>query len=209
MCGWCLAYCTGVILNTVQESAMPDSKENKQADAGSRRFRRRHFLCGALLCNFLSTEHEGLSTHVQREWSAEPFMPSILSLRIFCTAVLSRCKFSPPTVLLLLLLFLTFSALVANPKKTTLHGGQSRSWSAVQGKKKKKKSLAAHPPPPPPRAAVCCVFFPLILDIKFVGRTSRGHTGGRSHRISHPPFCGACLNFSREKDSAIPFPRRP
>ena len=28
--------------------------------------------------------------------------------------------------------------------------------------------------------AVCvCVFFPFILDIKFVGRTSRGHTGGR------------------------------
>ena len=55
-----------------------------------------------------------------------------------------------------------------------------------------------------------CVFFPFILDIKFVGRTSRGHTGGRSHRIFHPPsFCGACLNFSREKDSAIPFPRRP
>ena len=59
--------------------------------------------------------------------------------------------------------------------------------------------------------SVCvCVFFPFILDIKFVGRTSRGHTGGRSHRISHPPsFCGACLSFSREKDSAIPFPRRP
>ena len=61
------------------------------------------------------------------------------------------------------------------------------------------------------KCTVCvCVFFPFILDIKFVGRTSRGHTGGRSHRISHPPsFCGACLNFSREKDSAIPFPRRP
>ena len=59
---------------------------------------------------------------------------------------------------------------------------------------------------------VCvCVFFLFILDIKFVGRTSRGHTGGRSHRISHPPSfcCGACLNFSREKDSAIPFPRQP
>ena len=55
-----------------------------------------------------------------------------------------------------------------------------------------------------------CVFFPFILDIKFVRRTSRGHAGGRSHRISHPPsLCGACLNFSREKDSAIPFPRRP
>ena len=55
-----------------------------------------------------------------------------------------------------------------------------------------------------------CVFFTFILDIKFVGRTSRGHTGGRSHRISRPPsFCGACLNFYREKDSAFPFPRRP
>ena len=53
-------------------------------------------------------------------------------------------------------------------------------------------------------------FFPSILDIKFVGRTSRGHTGGRSHRIFNPPsFCGACLDFCREKDSAIPFPRRP
>ena len=29
-----------------------------------------------------------------------------------------------------------------------------------------------------------CVFFPFILDMN--GRTSRGHTGGRSHRISHP-----------------------
>ena len=48
---------------------------------------------------------------------------------------------------------------------------------------------------------VCaCVFFPFIPDIKFVGRTSRGHTGGRSYRISHPlSFCGAWLNFSREK----------
>ena len=36
-----------------------------------------------------------------------------------------------------------------------------------------------------------CVFFPFILDIKFVGRTRRGHTGGRPNRISHPPpFCG-------------------
>ena len=38
MCGWCLAYCTGVVLNAVGESATPDSKENKQADAGSRYF---------------------------------------------------------------------------------------------------------------------------------------------------------------------------
>ena len=38
MCGWCLAYCTGVVLNTVRESATPDSKENEQANAGSRLF---------------------------------------------------------------------------------------------------------------------------------------------------------------------------
>ena len=37
------------------------------------------------------------------------------------------------------MLFLTFSVLVANPKKTTLHGGQSRSWSAEKGKENKRK----------------------------------------------------------------------
>ena len=26
---------------------------------------------------------------------------------------------------------------------------------------------------------MCVCFFPFILDIKFVGRTSRGHIGGR------------------------------
>ena len=57
---------------------------------------------------------------------------------------------------------------------------------------------------------VCvCVFFPLTLDvIRFVGRTSRAHTEGRSLKISHPPsFCGACLSLSRVKDSAVAFPR--
>ena len=38
MCGWFWAYCTGVVLNTVRESATPDSKENMKADAGSRLF---------------------------------------------------------------------------------------------------------------------------------------------------------------------------
>ena len=32
---------------------------------------------------------------------------------------------------------------------------------------------------------VCvCVFFPFILDMKFVGRTSRGHTGFFIHLLS-------------------------
>ena len=48
-----------------------------------------------------------------------------------------------------------------------------------------------------------CVVIPFILDVRFkvCGRTSsRGHTGEMEHRISPPSFCGACLNFSREKD---------
>ena len=44
-------------------------------------------------------------------------------------------------------LLLTSRALVANPKKTTLHGGQSRSWSAEQGKKGKKKKYGSAPSP--------------------------------------------------------------
>ena len=48
-------------------------------------------LCGALW-NFLFTEHEGLST-LQRECLAEPFMPSILSLRIFTSRPGSRLQF--------------------------------------------------------------------------------------------------------------------
>ena len=35
------------------------------------------------------------------------------------------------------------------PEKTTLHGSQSRSWSAEQGKENKRKSLAAYPTPTP------------------------------------------------------------
>ena len=35
---------------------------------------------------------------------------------------------------------------------------------------------------------------------RHVGCTSRGHTEGRSHRISHPPpFCGACLFIFLER----------
>ena len=60
-------------------------------------------------------------------------------------------------------------------------------------------------------AAVCvcvlCVFFPFILGIKVVGRTSGGHTGGRSHRrkvtqeeghtgfLIHLPFAVRALVF--------------
>ena len=57
--------------------------------------------------------------------------------------------------------------------------------------------------------SMCLCCHPIFSGCQACGRTSRGHTGGRSHRISPPFFCGACLNFYREKDSAVPFPRRP
>ena len=41
-------------------------------------------------------------------------------------------------------------------RKTTLHCGQSRSWSAEQGKEGKREGLAAHPLTPPPQ-------FPTLL----------------------------------------------
>ena len=62
MCGWCLAYCTGIVFNTVGESAMPDSKENKQGDAGSRCFQR-HFLC---VCVCFLPIHSG------HQWAYQP-----------------------------------------------------------------------------------------------------------------------------------------
>ena len=42
------------------------------------------------------------------------------------------------------------------------------------------------------------------LDVPAGVTQEEGHTGF----LIPPPFCGACLNFSREKDSATPFPRR-
>ena len=54
---------------------------------------------------------------------------------------------------------------------------------------------------------MCC--HPIYPGRQTCGCTSRGHTGGRLHRTSPASFCGAYLNFYREKDSAAPFPRRP
>ena len=151
MCGWCLAYCTGVVLNTVRESATPDSKENKQADAGSCRFRR-HFLCGAL-CNFLSAEHEGLSTHVQRECSAEPFYAHhSVTKNLHISPRFSPIFFHQDANWVLLLAPFWTAALLGSIRKTLCL-----------------KLLMMK--------ACVCVFFPFILD--FNGRTSRGHTGRR------------------------------
>ena len=54
MCGWCLAYCTGVVLNTVY-GKVPRLILKKKTSRLTQVvvFFRRHFLCGALLCNWI------------------------------------------------------------------------------------------------------------------------------------------------------------
>ena len=56
---------------------------------------------------------------------------------------------------------------------------------------------------------------PTVILYTFINHHRWTYQPG-SHRrkvtldISYPPsFCGACLHFSREKDSAVSFPRRP
>ena len=56
-----------------------------------------------------------------------------------------------------------------------------------------------------------CVAIPFILDVRLFGRTSRGHTGGRSHRISliHLHFAVLALIFLSRRIQPFLFPRRP
>ena len=60
-------------------------------------------------------------------------------------------------------------------------------------------------------ACVCvCVFSSHSFWTSSSLDVPAGVTQEEGHRIFNPPsFCGACLDFCREKDSAIPFPRRP
>ena len=51
---------------------------------------------------------------------------------------------------------------------------------------------------------VCC--HPIYSGRQTCERTSRGYTGGRSHRISPPSFCGACLDFFSREGFSRPFP---
>ena len=59
------------------------------------------------------------------------------------------------------------------------------------------------------RVCVLCVFsshpFWTSMDVPAGVTQEEGHTGF----FNPPSFCGAWLDFCREKDSAIPFPRRP
>ena len=53
---------------------------------------------------------------------------------------------------------------------------------------------------------VCIVYWhPIYSGRQVCGRTSRGRPREEGRRVSSPCFCGACLNFYREEDPAVPF----
>ena len=56
-------------------------------------------------------------------------------------------------------------------------------------------------------AGCVCVFFPFILDIKFVGRISRGHTQEEGHTLLHTFKCCCTLLENRVDVSFIAEPR--
>ena len=70
-----------------------------------------------------------------------------------------------PVPVCMLLLFLTFSALVANPKKL-LYTVANPARGLLNREKKKKKKSGSAPPPPPPRAR--CSFGEKIKTIKTI-----------------------------------------
>ena len=90
------------------------------------------------------------------------------------------------------------------PEKTTLHGGQSRSWSAEQGKENKRKSLAAYPPPPTPHTARS------EKINKITRRIYRRYAGGRSRvrtRIPSARRLGLWVyHMSRDPDFVFTHP---
>ena len=80
-------------------------------------FFRRHFLCGAL-CKRSSAEREGLSTYLQRECAAEPFMRRILSRRIFTSLPGSRLRIFITMQIQYLLAQLCTAELIGSMRRT-------------------------------------------------------------------------------------------
>ena len=92
MCGWCLAYCTGVVLNTVRESATPDSKKTSrrtQAVVVSE-----GIFCAARCVIFYLQKSMKVYLHMSNgNVQQNRFMPIILSLRISTSPPGSRLLF--------------------------------------------------------------------------------------------------------------------
>ena len=65
---------------------------------------------------------------------------------LYCCSDVYYCLYMHHTLEYVVVVVSHIQRIGCQPEKTTLHGGQSRSWSAEQGKENKRKSLAAYPP---------------------------------------------------------------
>ena len=85
----------GVVLNTVRESATPDSKENNQADAGSRRFSKTFSVRRVVVYLFIGTAWRSIYTY-SRLYAQNPVFEIVheesvnVFLHIFTTGVFSE-----------------------------------------------------------------------------------------------------------------------
>ena len=83
-----------------------------------------------------------------------------------------------------LFLFLTFS----QPEITTLHGGQSRSWSAEQREENKRVSLAA-PPRPPTHPHAARKKNNTHTHMARPTKRNKSKDGQRGHHVTHLHAC--------------------
>ena len=85
-------------------------------------------------------------------------------------------------------LFFTFSALVVNPqKRLPSDGGQSRLWSAQQGKENKKRKSGSTPPhPPPPRCLYCPILYILYCTILYGGNKTNQNKAQGAYNQREP-----------------------
>ena len=81
-------------------------------------FFRRNFLCGALLCNCSSAEREGLSTHVQRECSAQPYAQHSVTKNLHISPRFSPTIFYRKANSVLFLAHLCTTVLIGSMRKT-------------------------------------------------------------------------------------------
>ena len=62
--------------------------------------------------------------------------------------VVNACDYVNNVVVVVVVVVSHIQRIGCQPGKTTLHGGQSRSWSAEQEKQNKKEKSGSAPPPP-------------------------------------------------------------
>ena len=116
-----------------------------------------HLLSAVLALNFLARRIQPFLSLVDREvdFCVLPTNSSFstcwaIFIFIFIFFVRKNLSYRDSKPVVVVVVVSHIQRIGCQPEKTTLHGGQSRSWSAEQGKANKRKSLAAYPPPPHP-----------------------------------------------------------